>query len=68
MGERRSYTPGTFGWADLATADGEAANWANHVGDRVNAGTVPLLPDASAPRHWLVSFGSEGVDAEAGDR
>ena len=35
-------------------------------GDRLNAGMMPLPPGAPMPSHWLVYFGTDDVDAAAG--
>jgi predicted enzyme related to lactoylglutathione lyase len=37
-----------------------------YVGDRLNAGMMQLPPDPGPPPHWLVYFGSENVDDDAG--
>jgi uncharacterized protein len=55
-----------FGWRFEAVEGGEVAYWGVYNGDRLNAGMMPLPPEQGAPSHWLVYFGSESVDDDAG--
>jgi predicted enzyme related to lactoylglutathione lyase len=45
---------------------GDQPYWGIYNGDRMNAGMMELPADAPAPPHWLVYFGCEDVDADAG--
>jgi uncharacterized protein len=64
----RAFYEAVFGWRFEAMAEegGEAPYWGIFLGDRVNGGMMPLPPGGDAPPHWLVYFGSESVDADAG--
>jgi uncharacterized protein len=55
-----------FGWRTEEVSEGDQRYWAVYNGDRLNAGMMQLPPDAPAPPHWLVYFGSEDVDVDAG--
>ena len=60
MGERTSYTPGTFSWAELATSDADAAK--AFYTQRVRLG-VPRQPD---PRRSVYSMAlRDGEDVAA---
>jgi predicted enzyme related to lactoylglutathione lyase len=54
-----------FGWSTQQMAGGDQPYWGIYNGDRVNGGMMLLPPDAPAPPHWLVYFGTEDVDADA---
>jgi predicted enzyme related to lactoylglutathione lyase len=54
-----------FGWRFEAVG-GDMPYWGIYSGDRVNAGMMPLPSEMGAPSHWLVYFGSENVDDDAG--
>jgi predicted enzyme related to lactoylglutathione lyase len=54
-----------FGWRFEAIEGGPAPYWGVYNGDRLNAGMMPL-PEPGAPSHWLVYFGSQSVDDDAG--
>ena len=54
-----------FGWRFEAVEGGDAPYWGIYNGDRLNAGMMPLPPEAGMPSHWLVYFGSESVDDDA---
>jgi uncharacterized protein len=56
---------GLFGWRTEEVAGGDQPYWGIYHGDRLNGGMMQLPPDAPAPPHWLVYFGSEDVDADA---
>jgi uncharacterized protein len=64
-GAARFYE-GLFGWRTEQVAGGDQPYWGIYNGDRLNGGMMLLQPDAGAPPHWLVYFGSEDVDADAG--
>jgi uncharacterized protein len=53
-----------FGWRAEA-APGDQPYWGLYLGDRLNAGMMPLPPDMGAPPHWLVYFGTDDIDAAA---
>jgi uncharacterized protein len=55
-----------FGWRTEQVASGDPSYWGIYNGERLNGGMMQLQPDAGAPPHWLVYFGSEDVDADAG--
>jgi uncharacterized protein len=55
-----------FGWRTEEVAGGDQPYWGIYNGDRLNAGMMGLPPDAPAPPHWLVYFGSGDVDVDAG--
>jgi uncharacterized protein len=55
-----------FGWRTEPVAGGDQPYWGIYNGDRLNGGMMLLPPDAPAPPHWLVYFGSEDADADAG--
>jgi uncharacterized protein len=55
-----------FGWRTEQVAGGDQPYWGIYNGDRLNGGMMQLPPDAPAPPHWLVYFGSNDVDADAG--
>ncbi len=62
----RGFYEGLFGWRIEAVEGGEQPYWGIYVGDRLNAGMMQLPPDPGPPPHWLVYFGSENVDDDAG--
>jgi predicted enzyme related to lactoylglutathione lyase len=53
-----------FGWRSEAVP-GDQPYWGLYLGDRLNGGMMPLPPDAGAPPHWLVYFGTDDIDAAA---
>ncbi len=55
-----------FGWRTEDVSGGDRAYWGIYNDDRLNGGMMQLPPDAPAPPHWLVYFGSDDVDADAG--
>jgi uncharacterized protein len=55
-----------FGWRFEQVPNVDQAYWGIYRGDRLNAGMLPLPADDPAPAHWLVYFGTEDVDADAG--
>jgi predicted enzyme related to lactoylglutathione lyase len=61
----QEFYEGLFGWRFESVGTDELPYWGIYNGDRLNAGMMPL-PDAGAPSHWLVYFGSESVDDDAG--
>jgi uncharacterized protein len=54
-----------FGWRIEAVPDTEIPYWGIYRGERLNAGMMQQPPDAPAPPHWLVYFGSDDLDAAA---
>jgi uncharacterized protein len=60
------FYAGLFGWRVEQVQGGDQPYWGIYNGERLNAGMMRLPPDAGAPPHWLVYFGSEDVDADAG--
>jgi predicted enzyme related to lactoylglutathione lyase len=81
MGERTSYTPGTFCWVDLVVEDTSAAK--TYYGDLFGwdyddsddyaiasldgraVAAIAPLPDASMPPHWNCYVSVEDADATA---
>jgi predicted enzyme related to lactoylglutathione lyase len=61
----QEFYAGLFGWRYEAVRAGDAPYWGVYLGERLNAGMMPLPPDAGASAHWLVYFGSQSVDAVA---
>lgn len=55
-----------FGWRSESVDGGDQPYWGIYNGERLNGGMMHLAPDAGAPSHWLVYFGSAGVDEDAG--
>jgi predicted enzyme related to lactoylglutathione lyase len=55
-----------FGWHSRKVQEGEQPYWGINNGERVNGGAMHLPPESGAPPHWLVYFGSESVDDDAG--
>jgi uncharacterized protein len=56
-----------FGWRIDRMEGGDQPYWGIYNDDRVNGGMMGMPPDAGPmPSHWLVYFGSEDVDADAG--
>jgi hypothetical protein len=64
-GRAQEFYEGVFGWR-FEAIEGDLPYWGIYNGNRLNGGMMPLLPDAPAPSHWLVYFGSDGVDDDAG--
>jgi predicted enzyme related to lactoylglutathione lyase len=59
------FYEGLFGWRTEQVAGGDQPYWGIYNGDRLNGGMMGLPPDAPAPPHWLVYFGTEDVDRDA---
>jgi predicted enzyme related to lactoylglutathione lyase len=59
------FYSGLFGWRGEPVQGGDQPYWGIYNGERMNAGLMSMPPDLGAPAHWLVYFGSEGVDADA---
>jgi uncharacterized protein len=55
-----------FGWRSESVGGGDQPYWGIYVGDRLNAGLMQMPAEGGAPPHWLVYFGSDDVDADAG--
>jgi predicted enzyme related to lactoylglutathione lyase len=62
----QEFYAGLFGWRYESVGGGDQPYWGIYLGDRVNGGMMPLPPDAGAPSHWLVYFGTGSVDDDAG--
>jgi uncharacterized protein len=65
-GAAERFYSGLFGWRTEQVAGGEQPYWGIYNGDRLNGGMMQLPPEAGGPPHWLIYFGSEDVDADAG--
>jgi predicted enzyme related to lactoylglutathione lyase len=63
-GAQRFYEA-VFGWRFDFVGTDDNRYWGIYNDDRLNAGMMPLPPGLDAPPHWLVYFGSEGVDDDA---
>jgi predicted enzyme related to lactoylglutathione lyase len=61
----QAFYAALFDWRFERVSGVDQAYWGIYVGDRLNAGMLPLPPDSPAPSHWLVYFGSDDVDADA---
>jgi predicted enzyme related to lactoylglutathione lyase len=61
----QEFYSGVFGWRFEPVEGGDMPYWGIYDGDRLNAGMMPLPPEAGMPSHWLVYFGSESVDEDA---
>jgi hypothetical protein len=61
----QGFYSGVFGWR-FERIPGDQPYWGIYNGDALNGGMMPLPTDAGAPSHWLVYFGSESVDDDAG--
>ena len=61
----QEFYAAVFGWR-FEAYEGDMPYWGIYNGDRVNGGMMPLPGDAPAPSHWLVYYGSDSVDDDAG--
>jgi uncharacterized protein len=57
----QEFYAGVFGWRFEAVEGGDRPYWGIYNGDRLNGGMMEQSPSA-----WLVYFGSESVDDDAG--
>jgi uncharacterized protein len=57
----QEFYAGVFGWRFEQVAEGDQPYWGIYNGDRLNGGMMEEQPSA-----WLVYFGSESVDDDAG--
>jgi predicted enzyme related to lactoylglutathione lyase len=55
-----------FGWRFEQAPGTDTPYWGVYRGERLNAGMMPLPPGTPPPSHWLVYFGTDDVDADAG--
>jgi uncharacterized protein len=62
----REFYEGTFGWRFEQVAAGDTPYWGIYNRDRLNGGMMPLPSEGGVPAHWLVYFGTESVDDDAG--
>jgi uncharacterized protein len=63
---RRFYAE-LFGWRIEEMPGGDQPYWGIYNGDRLNGGMMGMPAGAGEmPSHWLIYFGSEDVDADAG--
>jgi predicted enzyme related to lactoylglutathione lyase len=62
----QAFYAGVFGWRFDGVEGGDMPYWGIYNGDRLNGGMMPLPADGGVPSHWLVYFGSENVDDDAG--
>jgi predicted enzyme related to lactoylglutathione lyase len=60
------FYKGLFGWRTEEVAGGDQPYWGIYNGDRLNGGMMRIPADGPPPPHWLVYFGSEDADADAG--
>ena len=61
----RFYTE-LFGWRFESVGDADNPYFGIYRGDGLGGGMMPLPAGAPMPSHWLVYFGTEDVDAAAG--
>jgi uncharacterized protein len=61
----RDFYAQLFGWRIEPVPGGDQPYWGIYNDERLNGGMMHLQPDAGAPSHWLVYFGSAGVDEDA---
>jgi uncharacterized protein len=57
----QEFYEGVFGWRFESVEGGDRPYWGIYTGDRLNGGMMEQSPSA-----WLVYFGSESVDDDAG--
>jgi predicted enzyme related to lactoylglutathione lyase len=62
----QSFYSDLFGWRIEQVSGTETPYWGIYRGERLNGGMMQLPPDSPAPSHWLVYFGSDDLDAAAG--
>jgi predicted enzyme related to lactoylglutathione lyase len=62
----RGFYEAVFRWRFDFVGSDDNPYWGIYNDDRLNAGMMPLPPGLEAPPHWLVYFGSESVDDDAG--
>jgi predicted enzyme related to lactoylglutathione lyase len=62
----QEFYVGVFGWRFEDVSTDDQRYWGIYNGDRLNGGMMPLPAEGGAPSHWLVYFGSESVDDDAG--
>jgi len=60
----QEFYEGAFGWRFESVEGGGMPYWGIYNGDRLNGGMMAAAE--GAPSHWLVYFGSDGVDDDAG--
>jgi uncharacterized protein len=64
-GKAQEFYAGLFDWRYESVGSDDQPYWGIYLGDRMNGGMMPLPPDAGAPSHWLVYFGTDSVDEDA---
>jgi predicted enzyme related to lactoylglutathione lyase len=62
----QSFYGDLFGWRIERVPGTETPYWGIYRGERLNGGMMRLPPGSPAPSHWLVYFGTDDVDAAAG--
>lgn len=62
----QEFYAGVFGWRFEPVEGGDMPYWGIYNGDRANGGMMPLAAEDGVPPHWLVYFGSDSVDDDAG--
>jgi uncharacterized protein len=62
----QEFYAGVFGWRFEPVEGSDMPYWGIYNGDRVNGGMMPLTAEGGVPSHWLVYFGSDSVDEDAG--
>jgi uncharacterized protein len=60
----QEFYEGAFGWRFESVEGGGMPYWGIYNGDRLNGGMMAAAE--GVPSHWLVYFGSDDVDADAG--
>jgi predicted enzyme related to lactoylglutathione lyase len=61
--QAQEFYAGVFGWR-FEAVEGDMPYWGIYNGDRLNGGMMPA--EGGVPSHWLVYFGSDSVDDDAG--
>jgi uncharacterized protein len=61
----QEFYAGVFSWR-FEAVPGDQPYWGIYNGDRVNGGMMPIADEGGVPSHWLVYFGSDSVDDDAG--
>jgi predicted enzyme related to lactoylglutathione lyase len=61
----QEFYAGVFSWR-FEAVPGDQPYWGIYNGDRLNGGMMPIADEGGVPSHWLVYFGSDSVDDDAG--
>ena len=61
----RTFYENVFGWTFTSVGTDEQPYWGSHNRGSLNAGMMPLPPEAGAPSHWLTYFTTADLDSSA---